>query len=203
MIALGAQVLATCQDSRIGRVVDSQMAHQWVTSTENLLTRVFGQDGAHYQNLKTQTAGHISYLQAVKAQGILLAAKDDYEHGQLFEIRRLIEAEVFDDFLEQSEHLLESGYHPPAAVIAGCVLEDGLRKLCEANRIPVSLKPKLDTMNSDLAKAGVYSKLVQKRITALADLRNKAAHGKWDQFTKKDVVEMLQSVRRLMEENFA
>ena len=58
-------------------------------------------------------------------------------------------------------------------------------------------------MNADLAKAGVYDKLIQKRITALADLRNKAAHGEWSQFIEQDVVEMIQSVRRIMEENLA
>jgi hypothetical protein len=58
-------------------------------------------------------------------------------------------------------------------------------------------------MNADLAKAGVYSKLVQKRITILADLRNKAAHGQWDQFEKDDVEEMLVAVRRIMEDHFA
>ncbi len=88
-------------------------------------------------------------------------------------------------------------------MIAGCVLEDGLRKLCQKNGITLPEKPKLDKMNADLAKAGVLSKLVQKRITALADLRNKAAHRQWDQFKKDDVEEMIPAVRRIMEEFFA
>jgi ribosomal protein L29 len=53
-------------------------------------------------------------------------------------------------------------------------------------------------MNSDLAKAGVYNKLTQKQITALADLRNKAAHGQWEEFTKGDVDEMRRSIQRIM-----
>ena len=40
-------------------------------------------------------------------------------------------------------------------------------------------------------------------ITALADVRNKAAHGKWSEFTLDDVKEMVQAIRRLMEEHFA
>ena len=59
--------------------------------------------------------------------------------------------------------------------------------------------PKLDTMNADLAKAGVYNLLKQKQITALADLRNKAAHGLGG-FTSKDVESMIQDVRRFMED---
>jgi hypothetical protein len=58
-------------------------------------------------------------------------------------------------------------------------------------------------MNAALAKQGVYSKLTQKRITVLADIRNKAAHGEWDEFTKTDVENMLRDVRHLMEEHFS
>lgn len=115
----------------------------------------------------------------------------------------MIEAELFDNFLEQAEHLLVSGYYQSAAVVIGCVLEDGLRKLCKSKNIEIPDKPRLDTLNAYLAKDGMYSKLVQKRITAIADLRNKAAHGQWDEFTKEDVEEMIFSVRRIMEEHFS
>jgi len=50
-------------------------------------------------------------------------------------------------------------------------------------------------MNSELAKKGVYNTLVQKRITWLADIRNKAAHGEWSEFTQADVDTMLRQVR--------
>jgi HEPN domain-containing protein len=207
LIEMGERVLATQHspgemiigDDR----VDTQLAHQWATSAQNLLLRVFGRDSEHYRHFEAQTKAHLTYSPVYHAQGILKAAKDDYEHGHLFELRRLIEAEVFDDFLEQAEHLLESGYYQAAAVLTGGVLEDSLRKICLAKGIALATKPKLDAMNSDLAKAGVFSVLVQKRITALADLRNKAAHAKWNEFTRDDVREMVEATRRLMEQHFA
>jgi hypothetical protein len=128
--------------------------------------------------------GFDDYSPTTKALGILRSAKEEYEHGLLFETRVLIEAEVFDNFLEQAEHLLGAGYFQPAAVIVGSVLEDGLRKLCQRKGISITAKPKLDQMNADLAKQGVYNQLVQKRITMLADIRNKAAHGNWSEFSK-------------------
>jgi hypothetical protein len=207
LITMGDRVLATQQDpgpNVIGDdVVDTQLAYQWATSVQNLLARVFGRDSEHYKNFTAQAGTYLSFSPVYQAQGILRAAKDDYENGHLFELRRLVEAEVFDDFLEQAEHLFDSGYFQAAAVVAGCVLEDGLRKLCVANQVAVAPKPKLDTMNADLAKAGVFSVLIQKRITALADLRHKAAHGKWTEFTRDDVKEMVQAIRRFMEEHFA
>ena len=54
-------------------------------------------------------------------------------------------------------------------------------------------------MNADLAKAGVYNKLTQKRITAIADIRNNAAHGNWDQFDRADVKDMIDWVANFVE----
>jgi hypothetical protein len=98
--------------------------------------------------------------------------------------------------------LLQSGYYHPAAVVAGAVLEDGLRKLCDRNGIALSDKSKLETMNAELARAGVYNKLAQKQVTAWADLRNSAAHGKLQDFTKDDVTGMLRDVRTFMAQHF-
>jgi hypothetical protein len=50
-------------------------------------------------------------------------------------------------------------------------------------------------MNAELAKKGVYNTLVQKRVTWLADLRNKAAHGQASGFSAADVENMLRQVR--------
>jgi len=56
----------------------------------------------------------------------------------------------------------------------------------------------LDKMNADLAKAALYTKLVQKQITALADIRNSAAHGHYDRFSKTDVANMINEVQRIL-----
>ena len=68
------------------------------------------------------------------------------------------------------------------------MLETSMRQLCVDKGISVS---SLDKMNADLVKAGTYHRLVQKRITAIADIRNNAAHGHPDCFTAKDVEDMI------------
>lgn len=210
LLRLGEKVKQTRYDrSGVGFIyvgddgIDYELAHQWGTSCLNLLGRSFGADSVHHKNFETLFPKFDDYSPIVQAVGVLRAAKDDYEQGLLFDSRLLIEAEVFDDFLDQATHLLNSGYYQPAAVVAGSVLEDSLRKLCLRHEIPVSAKPKLDTVNANLAKQGVYNKLTQKRVTALADIRNKAAHGEWDEFTKADVEDMLRSTRQFMETHFA
>lgn len=204
LLQMGEKLLSTRRSTPPNIIgddrIDSQLGHQWVTSVQNLFVRVFGENSEHYKNFSKLVGKNLTYSPVFSAQGILKAAKDDFEKDQLFDVRQLIEAELFDEFLEQAEYLLEAGYFQPAAVLAGSVLEDGLRKLCQKRNIEISEKPKLDTLNANLAKEGVYSKLVQKRITALADLRNKAAHGQWGEFVKEDVEEMLPAIRRIMEE---
>lgn len=183
--------------------VDYELAQQWGTSCLNLLHRIFGADSVHYENFKALYPHFHNYSPVVQALGVLRAAQHDYEQEFLFNTRVLIEAEVFDEFLEQAKHLLNSGYYQTAAVVIGSVLEDGLRKLCGRHDVSLAAKPKLDGMNSELTKHGVYNKLTQKRITWLADIRNKAAHGEWEKFTKTDVEDMLRDVRQFMETHFS
>ncbi len=182
--------------------IDIQLANQWFTSCLSFFTKVFSAENEYYENLKGHYQKYPTYSDVKQAFGVLKAAKDDYESGALFELRSLLEAEIFDDFLEQAEHLLGSGYFQAAAVLGGCVLEDALRKICQKKALSLPSKPKLDSMNSELAKAGVYNKLTQKKITALADIRNSAAHGNRSNFNKQDVEDMLKSIRDFVEKNY-
>ena len=184
-------------------LVDNEMVNQWGVSCLHILKRVFGETSDHYTKFADLFPKLANYSRFKEALGILKAAKEDYESGYLFDTRVLIQAEVFDDFLEQAEQLFANGYHGPAAMVAGAVLEDGLRELCVQNNIPLPAKPKLDAMNADLTKAGVYNLLIQKQITALADIRNKAAHGQWTEFTPKDIEQMLDQIRVFMTRHFS
>ena len=105
---------------------------------------------------------------------------------------------MLDDFLSQAEALLEQGFHAAAASLAGAVLEDTLRRLCDKNSISYGTKTKIDSLNSDLAKANAYDKLIQKEITAKADLRNNADHGHFAKVRAEDVADMVRWIRRFV-----
>lgn len=131
--------------------------------------------------------------------GVVEALRNDYESGALTPIQELIRAEVFDDFLEMAQHLLESGYKDPAAVLVGGVLEDELRKLAGRTSVPTNgpdgRPTKSETINAALASKGIYNKLDQKSVTSWLDLRNKAAHGQYGEYTGDQVTVMLMGVR--------
>jgi hypothetical protein len=138
-------------------------------------------------------------LALVPIEGMLRALRDDYERGYLQSVTELVHADIFSDFLDMASYLLQEGYKDPAAVVAGSVLESHLRKLCNKHGIavakPDSSPKKADTSNADPAGADIYSKLDQKSVTAWLDLRNKAAHGQFSEYTKEQVTLMLQGVR--------
>jgi hypothetical protein len=187
-----------------GWKIDSNAFLAWRVKAKNIILQVCGEKSQHFieftQSERVAGLGDGYYSALKRTRAVFSAAKDDFEGGYLTSIKSLVQAEVFDSELEQAEELLASGYHLAAAVIAGVVLETGLRELCDRNTISQS---KLDKMNADLAKKGVYNKLQQKRVTALADIRNSAAHGKPDEFTVEDVRAMIKEVGQFLAVNLS
>lgn len=53
-------------------------------------------------------------------------------------------------------------------------------------------------MNSDLARANIYSSAYQKQIIAWLGIRNSAAHGKYSEYSKEEVSLMLQGIRQFI-----
>lgn len=181
-----------------GYILEVSDLLNWGVKVRHLLSSVCGPNSQHFTLFvaaETPSAYTTNYETFQKLRAVLLAAKEDYEGGYLNELKLLVQSEVFDSELEQASELLASGYIPAAALTAGIVLEAGLREMCVDRALPIG---KLDKMNADLAKAGAYNKLVQKQITALADIRNNAAHGHYDQFSKDDVSSMIKDVQRIL-----
>ncbi len=133
-------------------------------------------------------------------KGILLAAKEDYIKGLFGDQKLFICAEVFIDFLQQAEYLLKEGYKDAAAVIAGSVFEDGLRRLCVLKRIDYGEKETINPLNQKLYKESVYNKLWYEEVSAKAVIRNDAAHGKYDGYGPKDVQGLIDFIKRFLRE---
>ncbi|OGF44400.1 MAG: hypothetical protein A2231_04980 [Candidatus Firestonebacteria bacterium RIFOXYA2_FULL_40_8] len=183
-------------DGQEWRSFPSEMEfNKWYASAKNLIEKSCGKSSSYcnqFDALYSEKKGNTYYMSG--CIGILQAAYDDLKAGLLEDTKALITAEVFVDFIEQAEYLLKENYKLPAAVLARAVLEDSMRTICKKNNIPLSDKPKIDLMNADLVKAGVYNKNVQKQITAFAGIGNSAAHGKPDEFKEEDVKNMINYV---------
>jgi len=141
-----------------------------------------------------------------EAIATLKALRIDYEQGHLAKVHELIHSDLFSDFLEQAEYLLEETWKDPAAVIAGGVLEEHLRKLCQKNTIDIIVldkkgkeKPeKASRMNDDLKGEDVYEKLDHSEVDSWLKLRNHAAHGEYDEYDDKQVKTMIEGIRNFI-----
>jgi hypothetical protein len=182
--------------SDLGDVVTSELLTLMVATIER-----FAPPGSMYLTSTRATMKKMGEYNAVNVPyvvGNLRALRAAYDSGYLETVAELVHAEMFADFLEMAEYLLSGGYKDPAAVLGGSVLEERLRQLAIKHNIPIDTggKPKkADLLNSELTAAGVYSKLDQKSVTAWLDLRNKAAHGKYAEYSNEQVQLLLQSVR--------
>ncbi|MDD2382669.1 MAG: hypothetical protein PHN18_00615 [Sulfurospirillaceae bacterium] len=181
--------------------IDANALLEWKVKALSLLNKACGENSEHYKAFigNYNKGTYDSYLEVLeRLRAIFLAAREDYVGGYLKSTRSLIQVEVFDSELEQATELYKAGYKNPAAVVTGVILETALRELCDQVGLPHG---KLDKMNAELAKLGQYNKLQQKRITALADIRNSAAHGKTEEFTDRDVEDMIRDVERFLAEH--
>jgi len=204
LLAMGQAILASRRRSDWGEYVDSGLMSGFRSASLSFVDRVYGSNHPHFSEINEMAKGSDLY-HAESCIAILKAIRSEIDGGWLFSIKGLITAEVFADFMEMAEHLLESGYKDPAAVMCGSVLEEHLRQLCIRNGIETATQrdekeypKKADTINADLARAEVYSKLDQKLITGWLDLRNKAAHGHYDEYNADQVKNMLSSVIEFM-----
>lgn len=180
--------------------IESNLITNWSVKVKNLLSKICTAQSEQLIafNEAEKLVNFDNNVERLKRmEAVFLAIKEDYEGGYLRSSRNLIQAEVFDTELEQASELLQGGYYTAAAVIAGVVLETSMRDLCIKNEIEIG---NLNRMNADLAKKEAYSKLLQKRITALSDIRNSAAHGRTENFTEEDVKSMIAEVQRIVTE---
>ena len=173
------------------------------TQALNLTKIACGPDSEHFTQLRRLaedkvSAHHSGFLANVA--GVIEAAYRDFKSDLLFDTETRVRAELLDDFLSQAEGLLADKAHVAAVSLGGAVLEDTLRKLCD--RVPVTYdeKTSIEVLNVALVKAGAYDKLVQKQVTAHADLRNKADHGRFAEVTAGDAGDFLRWLRRFVTE---
>jgi hypothetical protein len=180
--------------------------HTLVTLARAAVLRIAGPTSEYAQQLeRIMHNKHAAAHHTVgPIMGVIEALRLDLEAGYLRSLSELLHGEIFADLLDMATHLLEEGYKDAAAVVTGTAIEAHLRRLAEASGLGTEIggKPKkADLLNAELTKGGVYSRLDQKNITAWLDLRNRAAHGKFDEYSKEQVAILLAGARNFIARN--
>lgn len=188
---------------RTQHYVPSDAFTEWKTNALSLLDVVVPTSSIHRKSVERFNGLVNDPVSKKFGVSFLKAILQDFKEGFLENIEHQIDAELNADFLIQAESLVEKGisekFHIPAAVIAGAVLEHGLRSICrsleppepdEANGKRLMLSALIDA----LKKRGVYNELTAKQLRSFADIRNAAAHGNFDEFTPDQARNMVAGV---------
>lgn len=131
-------------------------------------------------------------------RAILDAAGRRFE-SSLFEIRQIVQADLFDTEIESARHLLDNKFVRAAGAVAGVVLEKHLLQVCADHCVKISKKnPGIGDLNQALRDAGVIDIPQWRHITLMGDYRNLCDHKKTKDPTEEQVGELLDGTDKIL-----
>ena len=178
---------------------DALMRHRpldrWMTFVANcrLLAEMLGDAGKPWKPIlnNNHPQGETALL---VLNGTLVAIRDAIANDLLHRLEDFVNAETFDDLLEQADYLFNRSYFMAAGVLGRAVLEERLRKWCHrAGILPTKPHPTINDYNQAIYLANLYDKITMKHVDAMAAVGNDAAHGK--KAEKDDIERLLRDVR--------
>lgn len=137
----------------------------------------------------------------LQARGTLSGLRAQFENGLLIDLRAELRNEVHEDFLEQAESFVTETTPVPdslkcaAAVLAGGVLEDGLREMASRKSVSISGHSGIAKLNAELYRSKLYSRTEMKQVELWGDYRNNAAHNKPGEVPADQLLPMIAGVR--------
>jgi hypothetical protein len=129
---------------------------------------------------------------------ILRAAKRRFD-SSLFEIRQIVQADLFDSEIEAARELLKSKFVRAAGAMAGVVLERHLKQVCDDHSVKVGkARPTIAVLNQALRDADVIDVPQWRFSQHLADIRNLCDHNKAREPTKEQVQDLIDGTARVL-----
>ena len=130
-------------------------------------------------------------------QLLILESAETRFDSSLFEIKQLVQADLFDSELDAARELNKKGFTRGAGAIAGVVLEGHLLQVCENHNIKIKKKnPTINDYNELLKKNHVIDIPTWRFIQHLADLRNLCNHKKERAPIKEEIEELIDGVEK-------
>jgi hypothetical protein len=147
---------------------------------------------------KTKIVGPEAAIPQFQQQlAILESAKARFQ-SSLFDIRQLVQGDIFDSELDAAEELAKNKFTRAAGAMAGVVLERHLAHVSENHTIKVAKKsPGISDLNNALKDASAIDVPQWRFIQHLADIRNLCDHNKKTDPTVEQVDNLVAGVRKI------
>jgi len=128
---------------------------------------------------------------------ILKSVKRRFE-SSLFDIKQLVQADLFDSELDVARELNKKGFIRGAGAVTGVVLESHLSQACDNHKIKVTKKnPTINDFNQLLKDNKVIEMPTWRFVQHLADLRNLCDHKKKRDPKTEDIDELIEGVGKI------
>lgn len=133
---------------------------------------------------------------------ILKSAQKRFE-SSLFDIKQLLQADLFDSELEAARELNKNGFTRGAGAMAGVVLESHLTQVCENHDIKITKNdPSINDLNELVKTNDIIEVSTWRFIQHLGDLRNKCDHKKKTDPTQQEIEELIEGVVKITKSIF-
>ncbi|GAH74890.1 unnamed protein product, partial [marine sediment metagenome] len=152
---------------------------------------------------KEKVVGADAALPRFTQQLNIIKAINKRFESSLFDIKQLVQADLFDSELEAAKELNKKGFMRGAGAIAGVVLEKHLLQVCDNHGVKITKKnPSISDYNDKLKEAGTYETPTWQKIQHLGDLRNLCDHKKKKEPKTEDVHELIERSRKYYKNYF-
>ena len=133
---------------------------------------------------------------------IVNSLKDRFD-SSLYEIRQLLQADLFDSEISVARELLKKGFVRAAGAVTGVVLEKHLSVVCQNHDIVSRKKnPSINDYNQLLKDNDVVDTPTWRNIQFLGDLRNLCDHGKEREPKKEEIEDLIDGTSKIMKTLF-
>jgi hypothetical protein len=133
-----------------------------------------------------------------QAQSAILSSLERRFKSTLFDIKRMLQADLFDSEIDAARELSNHGFLRGAGAMAGVILERHLVEVATTHQVKIVKKnPTMNDLNQPLKDAGVIDVPVWRNIQRLADIRNLCDHNKEREPTPDEVSELIEGVDKL------
>jgi hypothetical protein len=121
--------------------------------------------------------------------------------SSLFDIKQLVQADLFDSELDAARELLKNKFTRGAGAIAGVVLEGHLKQVCDNHNLPKK-SGTISVLNEVLKAADVIELSQSRHIQFLGDLRNKCSHRNATEPTAEEIGELIDGAAKVIKTIF-
>ncbi|MEE4740603.1 hypothetical protein V2K88_02875 [Pseudomonas alliivorans] len=172
------------------KVIDFE-SYRIEDACQGLQTMQYGEVKASMKSATSLLEQQIAIVRAIKRR---------FE-SSLFDIKQLVQADLFDSELDTAKGLLKAGFARASGAIAGVVLEGHLKQVCDNRSIPKK-SGTIAVLNDALKSADVIELSQHRHIQFLGDIRNKCGHKNATDPTAEEVDDLISGVDKVIKTIF-